>query len=83
MSKKIANDDKVSNFPKSGYFLYADGMSFWGLNILRLGNYGVEITDELHKKPVDEKIAWFKDDAEKRDKADKEAEAAKKAKENA
>jgi hypothetical protein len=83
MSKKIASDDKVSNFPKSGYFLYEDGMSFWGLNTLRFSNYGVEITDELHKKPVDEKITWYKEDAAKRDKANKEAEAAKKAKENA
>lgn len=65
----------------SGFYLYDDGASFWGINLIRFGNAGVKITEELHKKTADEKLAWLKEYLEKKAEADKQAEAAKKAKE--
>ena len=67
MSKKDAgNAVEGSKDSKSDYYLYEDGISYWGMNILRFGSAGVKITDELHKKPVDEKLKWYKEDAEKK-----------------
>ena len=67
----------------NGFYLYEDGVSYWGMNILRLFKAGVLITEELHKKPVADKIAWYNEDAAKKEKAYQEAEVARKAKEEA
>lgn len=49
-----------------GYWLYDDGYSYWGINIIRFGQVGVQISEELHKKPVEEKLKWYMDDADKK-----------------
>ena len=67
----------------SGFYLYEDGVSYWGMNLLRFNKSGVLITEELHKEPTDKKLAWYKEDAEKKVKAEQEAEVARKAKEEA
>ena len=81
MSKKDAgNVVERSNRTQNGYYLYEDGISYWGINFLRFGNAGVKITEELHKKPVDEKLKWYKEDAENKAKIEAETQKAESAK---
>jgi hypothetical protein len=55
-----------ANETKSGYWLYDDGLSYWGTNNYRFGKLGIEVTEEIHKKKtVEEKIQYFKDNPPK------------------
>ena len=78
MSKKTAEDVVVDKDSKSGFYLYDDGASYWGINVLRFGKAGVEIAEELHKKTVDEKLSWLKEYLEKKAEEEKKAAEAKK-----
>lgn len=59
------------------YWLYEDGSSFWGTGVWH-GEWPVRITEELHKKSVEEKKIWYtnymkKKAEEAKAKADEEA----------
>jgi hypothetical protein len=32
-----------------GYWLYEDGRSFWGINVVRFGKFGIPISFDLHR----------------------------------
>lgn len=69
---------EVSGKIRNGYFLYEDGISCWGTNLYRDGNVGIQVTEEIHKKKTkEEKQEWYKAETEKKDKAEKEADAVK------
>jgi len=73
----------VKGKTRNGYFLYEDGVSYWGTNMYRFGNVGIEVTEDQHKKLTkEEKLILYKEESEKRDKASKEAAEAKKTEEH-
>ena len=43
-----------------GYFGYPDGMSCWGINLLRYGRAGVEIPLWVHKQDRKFKRTWLR-----------------------
>lgn len=43
----------------NGYWMYQDGTSRWGTGVFKNNEKPIEITSELHVKPIDEKIAWY------------------------
>ena len=57
---------QLSDLENFAHLGYADGVSNWGMNLMRFGEFGVVITEELHKKKVEEKVQWYKEDAEKK-----------------
>jgi len=48
---------KVENKPK--YHVQADGKSYWGINIMRGGMAGYEISEEQHNDKDLDKLALF------------------------
>ena len=56
-SKNSKQPEKVES--KHGYYLYKDGKSYWGVNILRFQEHGVEISKEQHRDTELDKVALY------------------------
>jgi hypothetical protein len=57
MKGSSKQQDKVES--KHGYHVHADGKSFWGVNVMRGGKPGYEITKEQHNDKDLDKVALF------------------------
>jgi hypothetical protein len=44
-----------------GYYLYSDGMSFWGQNIARNGEFGIRVTRGQSVLPIEKKLELHKE----------------------
>jgi len=77
MAKKGTAEQTKQNINEHGFWIYEDGVSYWGINIYRNGMVGFETTEEIHKSPLDKKIEWYQ--ATLAQKIAKEAEEDKKA----
>ncbi len=62
-----------------GYWLYADGESYWGCAVYKFGEVPRQITVELHKKDVAEKVKWYNEKTAEIANAEKEAKEAEEA----
>lgn len=66
-----------------GYWLYANGESYWGVAMYRFGEIPRLITVEMHKTNLAEKVKWYNDETAKIAKAEKEAKEAEEAEKEA
>jgi hypothetical protein len=73
MAKKGTAEQTKKTIDDHGFFLYEDGLSFWGLNLYRNGNIGINITEEIHKSPIDKKLEHYKDVLVKKAEQEREA----------
>jgi len=81
MGKPITDTKTVET---SGYYLYEDGNSIWGINIYRSGTFGVKITQEQHNiVDKEQKITIYKEIIAKENAAKAEAERIEKEREKA
>jgi hypothetical protein len=51
---------------KTGYWLYKNGSSFWGIGVQKSTEIPIPCTKELHKKTVEDKIKFYKEKMEKK-----------------
>jgi len=57
MKGSSSKQDKVES--KHGYHVQADGKSYWGINVMRSGMAGYEISEEQHNDEDLDKLALF------------------------
>jgi hypothetical protein len=69
----MANQPVIDETP-SGYWLYEDGRSFWGVNVVRFGKFGIKISEALHKsEDVEARKAHYAEESAKLEAAAKAA----------
>ena len=54
---KVKGADTAKPQAKSGYWMYKDGHSYWGIGIMRRQEVPVMISKEQHAMTKDEKLA--------------------------
>lgn len=69
---KGENKKEEKNVETAGYYIYPDGMSFYGKNIMHFGSFGVKATEEIHKKSTEDKKIWYNENKPKEKVVEKE-----------
>ena len=60
--KGVKITTQAKDMLKSGYWMYKDGSSFWGVGVMRGAETPILTTREIHKaETVAEKLEWYKE----------------------
>jgi hypothetical protein len=67
MSKTLDKQAKNNTESKHDYYVYKDGYSYWGVSLYKSGQLPIACPVEAHKSTVEEKVAWYEEQTEKKD----------------